>query len=82
MSALFGVRKSRSERLAEAVGATVAQVVLLFPFGGWALMLGLGVLHHEVSPAVPALGFWICFVLVALAACVKSAVAPDLPEDD
>jgi uncharacterized membrane protein len=82
MSILFGIRKSRSERIAEAVGTTVAQVVLLLPFGGWALMLGLGILHHEATVAVPPLGFWTCVTLVSLAACVKSAVAPNLPEDD
>lgn len=24
----------------------------------WALMLFVGVLHHELSPAIPAIGFW------------------------
>ncbi len=24
----------------------------------WALMLFIGVLHHELSPAIPAVGFW------------------------
>ncbi len=24
----------------------------------WALMLFVGVLHHELSPAIPAVGFW------------------------
>lgn len=24
----------------------------------WALMLFIGVLHHELSPAIPAIGFW------------------------
>lgn len=59
---------------------TITQL-LLFPLGGWALMLLLGVLHHEVSASVPPLGFWICLLLVALAAGVKSAVAPNFPED-
>ena len=29
------------------------------PFvGGWALMLGIGVLHHEWWSAVPTIGYW------------------------
>lgn len=30
----------------------------------WPVMLGLGVLHNDVSPHVPALGFWACFLLL------------------
>jgi hypothetical protein len=27
------------------------------------IMLGLGILHHDWNPAVPALGYWACVVL-------------------
>lgn len=58
----------------------VGQVFLLFPLGGWALMLLLGIAHHQVAPSVPPLGFGSCVAVVALGACVKSAVAPNWPE--
>lgn len=59
----------------------IGWLLILLPIGSWSLMLLLQILHAEVSPTVPPLGFWICVGIVALTACVKSAIAPDWPED-
>lgn len=73
-------RREKASKIGGYIGLFVAQV-LLWPLGGWALMLLMGILHHEASPAVPTLGFLICLAIVVLASVVKSAVAPDFPED-
>lgn len=73
--------QKKSDKAGRLIGLLIAQA-LLWPLGGWALMLLLGILHHEVSSAIPALGFWINLALVALASFVKSAVAPDFPENE
>lgn len=39
----------------------------------WALMLLLGVLHHELSPAIPAIGYGPTF-RIALAASLVTGV--------
>ncbi|MEO3869404.1 hypothetical protein ABGB18_11280 [Nonomuraea sp. B12E4] len=50
----------------------------------WALMLLVGVLHHELSPVIPAIGYWdalpISFTLGVLLAIRKgfSAAAEEL----
>lgn len=67
------------DRVAHVVGLFIAQALLL-PLGGWALMLLLGILHSHVQ-AIPVLSFWICVALVGLASCVKSAVAPNFPDE-
>lgn len=36
------------------------------PFGGWTLMLAVGVVHHEWWPAVPTIGYWWAVVLCLL----------------
>lgn len=54
---------------------------ILWPIGGWALMLILGILHHEAAQSIQPLGFWICMALVMLASFVKSAVSPNMPDD-
>ena len=59
------------------VASQVAIRSALWVVGGCALMLLLTVLHAEVIPAVPALGFPTCFALVFTSALVKLAVAPD-----
>lgn len=74
-------QKSRSDRLTDLIGVLIAQIFILFPLGGWALMLLLGVLHDDVSPTVPLLGFWVCTLMVALASFVKSGVSPNFPDN-
>lgn len=62
------------------IRATITSA-LLWPIGGWALMLILGIAHYDVSASIPALGFWLCLALIVLGSFVKSAVAPSVPED-
>ncbi len=33
-------------------------LLIIIPLRGFITMLGLGVLHNDWSPAVPALGYW------------------------
>lgn len=61
---------------------SVIASALLYPVGGWALMLMMGIAHHDMAPSVPALGFWLCMVLVMLGSFVKSAVAPNVSDDN
>lgn len=54
---------------AGAVGILVAVI----PLRAFFLMLGLGVLHNDWSPAIPALGFW-ASVILSLAVTAVTAV--------
>ena len=58
------------------VGAGCLGILLLMAlgplFGGWALMLGLGVVHHEISAEVPAVGYWPCVLLFWVLAVLAS----------
>ena len=51
-------------------------VAIVVAIGGWLLMLLLGVLHHEVSPQVPALGYWVSCALSLLLRLVLGGFAP------
>lgn len=58
-------------KLFEAIGRGTLFGLMLVVFGApmslaqaWPVMLGLGVLHNDVSRYVPALGFWACFLLL------------------
>lgn len=54
-----------SETSDEPFKALAILVLIVTPIRGLFLMLGLGVLHRDWTPQVPALGFW-ASMLVAL----------------
>lgn len=47
----------------------------------WFLMLLLGILHADVSAAVPALGWWTCFAAVLCLMQVLGGLVTDLVTD-
>jgi hypothetical protein len=50
---------------------TVAVVHLLVGFAEmWALMLLIGAAHHEISAAVPALGYWQVWIVRLIAGII------------
>lgn len=49
----------------------------------WLLMLLLGVLHHELTPAIPAIGYWSAariWLLVSLIAMTRSILGSTIKE--
>ncbi len=65
-----------TESMTTLTGSLIAHwfampVMALYP--AWFLMLGLGVLHHDVWSAVPALGFWATWLLSLFVYYVMSA---------
>ena len=83
---MISTRSAAADRTTEEIVNLFVKVVvvslILDPPGAWALMLILGILHHEASYGIPALGFWLCLVLIVLAGFVKSAIAPRVDKDD
>jgi hypothetical protein len=48
---------------------------------GWALMLLLGNLHHDVSPHVPALSYWASAGYTFLLMTILGSLAADMAQD-
>lgn len=49
------------------VGIGVPIMLLAALPGGWAFMLLMGTLHHEISPTVPAIGFAAAYPIMLFA---------------
>lgn len=52
--------------IGDAIAGLAIQAVLAL-VAGWALMLGVGIAHHEWIPALPTIGYW---AACKLAACL------------
>jgi hypothetical protein len=48
----------------------------MFFLTGWALMLLMGILHLDVNPSIPNLGYWIC---TGIMLCVHVLIAYTTP---
>ena len=51
-------------------------IVAISAFAGMALMLGMGLLHHEISESIPALGFWVSWGIMAVASVILTLLKP------
>lgn len=56
-------QKLRSEKAINGCLSTLFTIALRALAGGWALMVGLGVIHHELAAGVNPVGYWPCVVL-------------------
>lgn len=63
---------SRNELLLNAVLVTI----MCYFFGGFALMILLGVLAALPIAGVPALGYWTCFLIVVLLRTISQSLRP------
>jgi hypothetical protein len=77
------IRLIRKGRRAETRGKALTgfigrQIALLLNalFGGWMLMLTVGIVHSEWIPQVPTIGYWWATAIVALMGGVFSRVPP------
>lgn len=62
------IRKGRAaESRGKALGGCITAIltaVLMTSIRGWALMLGVGVIHNHWLPQVPGIGYWWAVVVV------------------
>lgn len=58
--------KGTAERMARLLVIGIMFVVLVAPVMGWYLMLLMGILHHEIHAAIPAIGYWPSTFIAAL----------------
>lgn len=73
-------QKRRSKVATKSCGGFLATILLRAIYGGWALMIGLGVIHHELAAGVNPVGYWPCVVLAWVLATVGSiAMGRGLP---
>lgn len=64
------------EELIKATLLPAVIVAAVAPLNGLALMLLMGVLHHEISPTVPAIGFWPSVGIALLVPIVTRILVP------
>jgi hypothetical protein len=57
------VVKATVKEDAQKQGRDLSVLLLIVPLRALFLMLGLGVLHNDWTPSVPALGFWASMVV-------------------
>lgn len=55
------------EHLARTLVRSALFVATGAPVVGWWLMLLMGILHHEIHPSIPTIGYWPSVFIMALA---------------
>lgn len=70
--------EQRGKVLKGCLGALVRYLAFTIAMRAWLLMLAVGVVHHDVWPAVPTIGYWWSCLLCALLATFlpPAATAP------
>lgn len=79
------VRKGRkAERRGKVIRAFITNLIVSILgalFGGWMLMLAVGIAHHDWVPGLPTIGYWWSALLVSLLRGVFSRPVPTKTAD-
>jgi hypothetical protein len=72
--------ETRGKAAQGCVTALLTKVLSAF-FGGWMLMLSVGIAHLNWLPQLPTIGYWVAVLLVALMKGVFSLSPPPKKEN-